>query len=268
MGAVAGTRDADLERAQKLLERAFASDNPATRIALAHDALAISENCADAYVLLAEEEADTVQRALELYQQGVAAGDRALGDQFEEYVGHFWGVLETRPYMRARLGLANMLNRMNRRDEALAHYREMLRLNPNDNQGVRDIVLDLLLQLQRDEHARELIEQYQDNWTAVWLYSRALLLFRKDGASAHANKALAAALEENPFAPDYLTGRKRIPNRLPGLIGWGEESEAIAYAADHLNHWRVTPGAVEWLAEQSQTRRKPARRATARRSRR
>lgn len=268
MGAAEGTRDADVERAQELMDRAFASDNPAKRITLAHDALVISENCADAYVLLAEEEADTVSRALELYQQGVAAGERALGDQFEEYVGHFWGVLETRPYMRARLGLANMLNRMNRRDEALAHYREMLRLNPNDNQGIRDIILELLLQLQRDDEARELLTQYKDDWTAVWLYSRALLLFRQKGASAHANKALADALAENPFAPDYLTERKRIPNRLPEMVGWGEESEAIAYAADHLNHWRVTPGAGEWLVAQSQTRRKPAHRPSSRRRKR
>jgi len=260
LGATEETRDANLEHAQELMYRAFDSDNPAKRIALAHDALTISENCADAYVLLAEEEADTVNRALDLYQQGVAAGERALGDRFDAYVGHFWGMLETRPYMRARLGLANMLNRMNRWDEALGHYREMLRLNPNDNQGVRDLILDLLLQLQRDDEARELLKQYKDDWTAVWLYSRALLLFRKVGASAQAHKALADALEENPFVPDYLTAHKRVPNRLPEMISWGEESEAIAYAADHLNHWRVTPGAVEWLVEQNQTRRKSTRR--------
>ncbi len=266
LGVTEGMRDADLERAQELMYRAFESNNPAKRITLAHDALAISENCADAYVLLAEEEADTVNRALELYQQGVAAGERALGDQFEEYVGEFWGVIETRPYMRARLGLANMLFRMNRRDEALAHYRDMLRLNPGDNQGVRDLILDLLMQLQRDDEARELLEQYKDDWTAVWLYSRALLLFREGGASARANKVLAEAFKENPFVPDYVSGKKRVPNQLPEMVGWGEESEAIAYASDHLNYWRITPGAVEWLTQQKQTQRKPARAKTKKRA--
>lgn len=168
--------------------------------------------------------------------------------------------------MRARLGLANMLFRMNRQDEALAHYRDMLRLNPGDNQGVRDLILDLLMQLQRDDEARELLEQYKDDWTAVWLYSRALLLFREGGASAHANKALAEAFEENPFVPDYVTGKKRVPNRLPEMVGWGEESEAIAYASDHLNYWRITPGAVEWLTQQKQTQRKPARAKTKKRA--
>ena len=38
---------------------------------------------------------------------GLDAGELALGPEgFEEYDGHFWGFLETRPYMRARHGLA------------------------------------------------------------------------------------------------------------------------------------------------------------------
>jgi tetratricopeptide (TPR) repeat protein len=265
LGAPDETHDAKLAQAQELMFRAFESDNPAKRIALAHDALALSENCADAYVLLAEEEADTVSRALELYQQGVAAGERALGDQFEDYVGDFWSVLETRPYMRARHGLAMMLWRLNRLDETIGHFREMLRLNPNDNQGVRDALLDIYLLTERYADAPALIQQYQDDWTATWLYSRALLTFREQGASAQANKYLADAREENPFVPEYVTGRKRVPNQLPDVVGWGDESEAITYAANHLNYWRVIPGAVAWAAEQAQARPKPARRKTSRR---
>lgn len=253
--------DRDLVRAQKLMYRAFAETNPAKRIALAHDTLAISPNCADAYVLLAEEEADTIQRALEYYEQGVAAGERALGKEFfEENAGHFWGILETRPYMRARQGLADTLWRLKRKEEARDHFREMLRLNPNDNQGVRELLLALLLEMERDDDARELLKQYPDDWMAVWLYTRALLEFRQGGASARANKALADALAENPYVPAYLTARKRIPSRLPSLVGWGEESEAIAYASDHLNHWRKTPGAVEWVNSAKMPKPKTRRR--------
>jgi tetratricopeptide (TPR) repeat protein len=234
-----------------MMYRAWEETNPAKRLALAHDALVISGDCADAYVLLAEEEADTVSRALEYYRQGVEAGERALGQEFfRENAGHFWGLLETRPYMRARRGLADALCRLGRQEDALEHYREMLRLNPNDNQGNRYVMLDLLLQLEREEDARQLLRQYRDEWSAVWLYTRALLAFRASGASAKANAVLHKALKENPHVPAYLTERKRIPNRLPDLIGWGDEREAISYCADHLNYWRRTPGAVAWLEEQ------------------
>ena len=78
----------------------------------------ISPDCADAYVLLAEH-AKTADEAQNLYEQGVAAGERALGrEAFAEHEGHFWGVLETRPYMRARQGLAQCLWEAGRRREA------------------------------------------------------------------------------------------------------------------------------------------------------
>jgi hypothetical protein len=101
--------------------QAWEEKNPAKRINLGHHAVALSPNCADVYVLLAEEEADTLGRALEYYQEVVEAGKRALGETFfEENEGYFWGLLETRPYMRARAGLAYILWDIGKREEALS----------------------------------------------------------------------------------------------------------------------------------------------------
>ena len=98
-----------VEQAQQLMYDAWDSSGKA-RVKLARRALAISKDCADAYVLLAEETARTLEEATEFYRQGVQAGERALGPEiFEEEVEHFWGILETRPYMRAREGLAACL---------------------------------------------------------------------------------------------------------------------------------------------------------------
>ena len=260
IGAVKDTSDPDLDRAQQLMYKAWEETNPARRLALAHQALSTSPNCADAYVLLAEEEADTVGRALELYQQGVAAGERALGPQYlDEFAGHFWGVLETRPYMRALHGLADTLWRLHRREEAIERYQELLRLNPGDNQGVRYVLLDLLLQLDRVADAEQLLKQYRGDWSAEWTYSRALLEFRRGGASDKARKALSDALKQNPHVPVYLIGQKRIPNRLPDYISPGREDEAISYASQHLNHWRRTPGAVDWLKARAEAQPAKAR---------
>jgi len=239
---------APFEQAQEVMYRAWEERDPGRRIILAHEALEISADCADAYVLLAEEEADTLGRALEYYQQGVAAGERALGKAyFEENAGDFWGLLETRPYMRALQGLADALWRLGRREESLVHYREMLRLNPGDNQGIRYTLLHAWLALNRDDEARALLDQYAEDGTAEWLYSRALLAFRAEGASQPARAALQAAVEQNPHVPLFLTGRKRIPGRLPPYVGWGDENEATVYAAAYLADWRRTPGAVDWL---------------------
>jgi tetratricopeptide (TPR) repeat protein len=262
-----GFEDEDLNEAQELMYQAWDERNPAKRIILAHDALSISPDCTDAYVLLAEEEADTVGRALEYYQKGVEAGERALGQAyFEENEGYFWGLLETRPYMRACQGLANTLWELGRTKEAISHYRDMLRLNPGDNQGVRYTLLNLLLTLDRDAEAQALTEQYEDDAMAEWLYTRALLTFRAEGPSERAGSILQKARNTNSHVPAYLTGRKRIPNRPPPYVTWGGEDEAITYAGSYLPHWRRTPGAIDWL--QSHLQSSPAARRKSKRAKR
>jgi tetratricopeptide (TPR) repeat protein len=246
------TGNPELDQAQQIMYQVWDETNPGKRITLAHQALAVSPDCADAYVLLAEEAADTVKRAYEYYQQGVEAGRRALGEEyFKEDVGHFWGMLETRPFMRALEGTANLLWNMNRLDEAADTYNEMLRLNPNDNQGVRYSLLNILLTADRIADVKKLLKKYKDEFSSVWQYTQALIEFRAKGAAPKADLALQAAIGQNRFVPTYLTGQKRIPNRLPDYIGIGDEREAISYASDHLNHWRRTPGAVEWLKQHS-----------------
>src|SRR5258708_3026223 len=98
---------AALDRAQELMYEAWDAESPKRRIALAEKALSLSPLCADAYVLLAGHAKRGSDQELDLWRQGVDAGTKALGKAwFDEYAGEFWGFAETRPYMRARLGLA------------------------------------------------------------------------------------------------------------------------------------------------------------------
>lgn len=235
-------------QAQQLVYDAWESPTPARRRALAHEALELWPDCADAYVLLAAQEDDLEARRA-LYEKGVAAGERALGlDRFREDAGHFWAVLETRPYMRAREGLAGCLWQLGRREEAVAHYQGLLRLNPGDNQGVRYVLAGRLVELGQDEALARLLQAYDDDATASWAYSRALLAFRREGASARANELLVEARKQNPHVPALLLGRRRMPRTLPEFFRLGEQSEAIAYVAEGRAAWECSAGALDWLA--------------------
>ena len=167
---------------------------------------------------------------------------------FKNDAGYFWGILETRPYMRARAGLAQCLWTLGRREEALEHYRDMLRLNPNDNQGIRYILANCLLDAGQEQELEKLLEQYGDDIAATWPYTRALLLYRQEGPSIRAKKALSEAKTCNRFVPLYLLEKKQLPRQLPNYVGIGDEPEAIAYAADALEIWQKTPGALNWLS--------------------
>src|SRR5215203_1457592 len=57
-------------KAQQVMYDAWDQTNPRARIALAHKALVISPLCADAYVLLAEQEAHSPEEALQYYLKG------------------------------------------------------------------------------------------------------------------------------------------------------------------------------------------------------
>ncbi len=250
-GRSGGKRSAKVDalyEAQQLMYSAWESSAPNRRIALAKQALEISPDCADAYVLLAEHTRDLVE-ATRLNGLGVEAGMNALGPKaFEEDVGHFWGLLETRPYMRARLALSQCLWQAGDRDEAIAHYRDMLRLNPGDNQGIRYILASCLLDAGRDDEVVALNDDYKDDASAAWAWSRALLAFRKHGDGEQAEAALAEAKKTNPHVPAYLTAKKKMPKRLPDMVGIGDESEAISYVGDYGRAWRNTPRAIDWAA--------------------
>ena len=68
-----------LEEAQEVIYQAL-QEHSTQRTALARRALTISPDCTDAYVLLAEVATDP-QEARHLYEQGVAAGERSLGEE-------------------------------------------------------------------------------------------------------------------------------------------------------------------------------------------
>lgn len=149
--------------------------------------------------------------------------------------------------MRARHGLAQTLWAKGRRDEAVEHYWDMLRLNPNDNQGIRYLLLDGLLELGSDSDAARLLRQYKRDGTAAWVFSEALLSFRRTGDRAASHAALHRAVKVNAHVPAYLCGRKKLPRHLPDFIGIGDEDEAVAYVHGAKAAWAAAPGATAWL---------------------
>jgi len=256
---VPSTATTPLERAQDLVYRAFEARGR-RRLQLARKALELSADCADAYIILAEESRG-LDAARALYEQAVAAGERALGPEvFAKETGKFWDVVETRPYMRARFGLAGALEALDRRDEAIEHYRELLRLNEGDNEGVRYSLLNALLLAGRDQEALTLVEQFGDEPTALWRYGRALAVFRREGDSSAARECLRAALRTNRHVPHFLTDDADAPHATPAAYSIGSIEEAMICDAELGEAWRARPEAIRWLRAHAPARRSKKKR--------
>ncbi|MBV9123665.1 MAG: tetratricopeptide repeat protein, partial [Planctomycetes bacterium] len=158
------------------------------------------------------------------------------------------------PYMRARLGLANSLWTAGRREEAVRHLEDMLRLNPGDNQGLRYTLAGYLVALDRDEDLARLLDQYPEEDSATWAYTRLLLAFRREGDTPATRKLFKEARKTNKHIPTYLQGREPLQPPLP--YSPGDENEANNFAVEFIGGWKSTPGALAWLREQNRGKKK------------
>jgi tetratricopeptide (TPR) repeat protein len=238
----------DREQAQELAYDALEAPSPGKATELARRALALDPECVDALNVLALNAARSRQEQIELLEQAVAAAERNLGGPlyFAENRGHFWGLLETRPYMRARAALADVLRGEGRLKEAIGHYEALLELNPNDNQGIRDVLLGCCFRADDREGVGRLLEQYEGDGSAIFAYGHVLERFLA-GDREGAARARHEAHANNPHVEAYLTGQKHLPRYLPDYYVWGEETEAIHCAVYLLEAWERQAQAVAWL---------------------
>jgi tetratricopeptide (TPR) repeat protein len=245
-----------LERAQELCWKAWDARGRKARL-LAREALSISPDCADAYVLLARS-APSHDETIALLRKGMAAGERALGsERFESGEGEFWGDVATRPYMRALHDLVGALSEGedDERQEAIRIAERMLGLNPGDNQGIRFDLVGLYLETEADDSARELVDRFDEDRGAILEFARALLAFREEGDTASSRKALRRAIRENRFAAEILAGGEGPEPVMPDSYALGSPEEAQVVVRYLERAWTETDGAVEWIGRELGKRR-------------
>ncbi|MDD3926439.1 MAG: SEC-C metal-binding domain-containing protein [bacterium] len=233
-------------KAQELAYQAMKACDPQEAARLCSKALEIDPRCVDVLSMMSGIFEDVHERIDKLaWVVGIAAEDLGGESFFEEHKGHFWGMVETRPYMRARLFLIHSLLEAGRAEDAIAHYEAMLELNPGDNQGLRYPLMGLYLETGNVAGVRRLFDEY-DEPTAVFVWSRVLerfLVADTDGAE----QALSDAREVNSYAESYLAGVKPMPVELPGRYGFGDENEAIVCFDAIGGAWLKHREAVAWL---------------------
>jgi tetratricopeptide (TPR) repeat protein len=238
------------DEAQDLAFEAMEAATAAQARSLAKQALAKDPDCVDALVLLAGLDAGSAKAAIEGLQKAVEAGERSLGAKFiKKNKGHFWLILETRPYMRALEHLAGTYRAEDLNKDAINVYEKMLELNPNDNQGVRDSLLGLYLAIGATGEAGKLLEAYKDDSMANFAWARVLQRFLSHdlpGAAA----ALTIARKQNRFVELFLSGQKKLPRHMPASYSPGSEEEAILCLDNLAVAWGNFKPASLWLMDQ------------------
>jgi len=128
------------EQAQDLIFEAIEQpDDKGYQLAL--KALQMDTDCIEAYEYLGTLE-PIPETAILYYKYGIEIGRRIFAKTyFKDSIGHFWMIHETRPFMRCMQAYADCLKDMGRYHDSVLVFEEMIKLNPNDNQGIRDQLL-------------------------------------------------------------------------------------------------------------------------------
>jgi tetratricopeptide (TPR) repeat protein len=238
------------EQAQQLLFQAWEEPSSRKKMQLANQALNIYPNSPDAYNILAETTAHSDTEALALYKKAIIIGEKDLGSSFiKENKGHFWGLTETRPYMRAKYSYAEICLQSHRVDEAIKHFEDMLALNPNDNQGARYFLLTVYIQNRSYSKVAELIKQYEKEGSAHFLFAKVMVEYGLNGLSSRLPALFKKAYKHNPYVLRYLSGKKKLPNKLPEYIGYGDDNEAVEYVMRNSAIWGDHLPLLQWMID-------------------
>ena len=186
----------------------------------------------------------TQTHLLPLLERVRAIVEHALAGQDEPRLE--WIMTGNRPALRSLARLVRCELSREHTDAAMALAERMLQLNPNDNHGFRELLINHHLRIGDDHAALALVDRYPEDASPEFMLGQALALYRLDRRD-EADEVLADAITMMPTATDMLW-RKRV--RQPPQTEWvavGSEAEGWHYRQEMRPVWEATPGALDWL---------------------
>lgn len=188
------------------------------------------------------------EEARQLWIRGVEIGRSVFprkfisGDRFE------WAWLENRPFLRCLHGLGTAVLTDGDILTATGIFEELLSYNPHDNQGVREILLEVYLEQNELKKAYELCKRYpNDSLGGLW-YGYPLVLYSLEKRE-QASKKLKKVLKESPkIAKELLKkSHKKPESDMLGYISVGGWDEAYDYWERFGRFWIEEK--LDWLRE-------------------
>ncbi|XP_042108446.1 suppressor of tumorigenicity 7 protein-like isoform X7 [Ovis aries] len=227
------TCDTDFLRpSDTVMQKAWRERNPPARIKAAYQALELNNDCATAYVLLAEEEATTIVDAERLFKQALKAGETIYkrsqqcqhqSPQHEAQLRRDTNVLV---YIKRRLAMC--ARKLGRIREAVKIMRDLMKeCPPLTMLNIHENLLESLLELQAYADVQAVLAKYDDislPKSAAICYTAALLKTRTvsdkfspetasrrglSTAEINAVEAIHRAVEFNPHVPKVSTHASR-----------------------------------------------------------
>jgi tetratricopeptide (TPR) repeat protein len=232
-------------RADDLIDGAWDAPSQTQRAELAREALSLDPEAIDGYVVLALA-TPVLAEKVALLSHAVTLGERRWS---RHRIKTRMCPLEERPFERALQHLVLALCQLDNSQEATRVAERMLRLFPNDNTGIRFVLMHLYgEQGQWEALERHLQECRGDEHRAHYAYAAVLCAYMR-APEGTADATLAVALNINIYVPLLLEDLPALPTMESGVpYSRGSPQEAIDYAKNGVRAWQRASGSLEWLA--------------------
>ena len=247
--------DTPTTNAYNLLEKAENAKTKVQAIKLAKEAYKTSNECFDAILFQVDLEDDSVQR-LSLLNEGLEIEKKRL--EKEEYftkdnIGSFYGMLETRPYIRGLYTKAHLLLEDGKIRLAKDVCEEIIILNNNDNTGARYLLMAIYAYLEEEKELLKLYKKYPEENLEI-LYPLFSLYYKLED-NKKAKEYLDRINKANPNFIKYFKGTIKEDNAPYGYYSIGSPSEVFMYMDSYMFLVDSTPNIGNFIISNSKKKK-------------
>ena len=222
--------DTILDEAYELLEKAERTKSKKQAIKLAKEAYELCPDCFDALLFQVNLEEDSLKRE-ELLNEGLEFEMDRLEDEkyfSNDNIGCFYGIFETRPYIRGLYMKASCLLADGKVKQARDVCMEILRLNESDNTGARYLLMAIYAYLEEEKELLNLYKKYSEE--NLEMLFPLFALYYKLGKYDKAKDYLKRINKANPNFIKFFKGTLDEGGyTIDGYYSRGDASEMFMY---------------------------------------
>ena len=240
-----------------LAEDALEDGNEQEALRLARKALKLEPDNLDVEWFLIQREEKEPEGMLKRIRMALERGKASLEEQGffdEDSIGEFWQIFETRPYLRLKDQYVVSLAEFGMLRMAVREAEEIIRLNTQDNLGVRFTLMHLYASLEDAKSAEDLLKQYSEHDEGQMMLPLTLLYY-KLGDTDKAEKALRRLTRINKETRQFIRDvrsdnldRKLETIRNRGGYSPFTEEELIMAYSENEDVYHSAPLFFRWLS--------------------
>jgi hypothetical protein len=219
-----------LDDAYEILEEAQSAKSKKEAIKLAKKAYEKSSECFDAILFQCDLEENGKKR-MKLLDDGLDfEKNRLMKEKYfdKENIGQFYGMFETRPYIRGLVIKIEYLLEDGKLRQAANLCKEVLRLNENDNLGARYLLMAIYAALEEEKEMLSLYKKYPEE--DLEMLFPLFAIYYKSGNDKKALEYLKRVDKCNSNFVKYFDGSIKQSEKVnPGYYSRGDSSEIFMY---------------------------------------